>query len=678
MQVKLAIPFVHVFDHSCMNFFRNKSYDKIKEMIQMAMNQNLQIYQKENIHTMKSEKTTQSDIKKYSVISNVFFWFRYYWKHVPISVILIGVEVLLSAVLPLVGIYLPKLTIDLLLGNASTKDMLLVLGVFGFLLALLYGISTAISQGNYFKLNGVRDIAMGDTFLKSLRISYEIPESEWGKNIYQKALKSSRSGDWSAISRTLFGTTSLIENLLSFLLYSTVLSTLNIWCVIILLALSALNCIVMEQGIKLQDKIRDTEAVHYKHWNYVKAAMGNTTAAKDIRIFDMNKWLVGLRDKTINEIKGDRKILHKMQIWQETMNFLIALVRDVVAYGYLIYMVTTGAIAVSDFVLYFGAVTGFSNFVTAILQNIGELKSAGNETNYFRAYMNLPDEELNEGNRQISELSFPIKIEFRDVSFSYKAYGKETMACSAMKIFDHFNLTIKSGERLALVGVNGAGKTTFVKLLCGLYEPDGGQILVNDINIKEFPKREWYDLISVVFQDQLVLPITIAENISLQKREKTDDKKANTALEKAGLTKTFADRGITLDSYMKKLLTKKGIELSGGQQQRLILARALYKDAPLLILDEPTSALDPIAESEIYESYLKYTQKKTAIFISHRLASTRFSDRIVMLEGGKIIEEGTHDQLMQANGPYANMYAVQSSYYKNTDSSNNANMTEVS
>lgn len=246
------------------------------------------------------------------------------------------------------------------------------------------------------------------------------------------------------------------------------------------------------------------------------------------------------------------------------------------------------------------------------------------------------------------------------MSFAYK---KEDGTSGEM-VLEHFNLTIAPGEKLALVGVNGAGKTTLVKLLCGLYQPDRGRVLINGRSRKEMTPGEWYRMLSVVFQEQLILPITIAENLSLQRREETDDERAWAALEKAGLSETFARQKLTLDTFMEKTISRRGIEFSGGQQQRLMLARALYKDAPLLVLDEPTAALDPIAESEVYESYLRHSEGKTAVFISHRLASTRFSDRIILLDRGRIQEEGTHEQLMELGGAYAHMYQVQSSYYE--------------
>lgn len=230
-------------------------------------------------------------------------------------------------------------------------------------------------------------------------------------------------------------------------------------------------------------------------------------------------------------------------------------------------------------------------------------------------------------------------------------------------IFDHFNLKIAAGERIALVGVNGAGKTTLVKLLCGMYEPDSGQILINGIDRKRIPKRELYDLFSVIFQEKFIMPFSIGENIAMKRPEHIDEKKLWDAIERAGMKDVFEEKKITPDTFMTKQMLKSGISLSGGQQQRLLLARALYKDGAVMILDEPTAALDPIAESEIYESYDKYTENKTAIFISHRLASTRFSDRIVMIENGKIVDEGTHEELMASDGAYSKMYDIQGKYY---------------
>ena len=654
---------------------------------------------KENKRTVHAEG---GRVVRHSIPSNILFWLKIYWKWEPGVVLLAALELILGALVPLVGIYLPKLVLDMLAGHVTAAVLIRTLGLWGLLAAALYGVSGGL-RGKYYVQNSVRSYLMPELFLKSLRVSYEIPESEWGKKAYQEALGVASGGDWSASTRTFDGTLAILQNILCFALYSTVLGVLNPWVVLVLMALSMLNILVIEKGLRFEDSRREREARHGRHWNYILSAMGNMTAAKDVRIFGMHPWLGGIRDRAVTEMEEDKKAYQRLHNWQQAMNGLIGLVRDVAAYGYLIYSVSTGQIGVSDFVLYFGAVTGFSGFVTGMLYQVGDLKSARNATDYFRAYMALPEEVSEEesiravtpdaqrnqtgavtcgehggqklmasvkagenfqgtdGRAAYAGQRFPAPgIVFEDVGFAYK---KED-GTPGEKVLDHFNLTIAPGEKLALVGVNGAGKTTLVKLLCGLYQPDQGRILVNGRSRSEMESEEWYQMLSVVFQEQLVLPITIAENLSLQRREETDDERAWAALEKAGLSETFARQKLTLDTFMKKTISRKGIELSGGQQQRLMLARALYKDAPLLVLDEPTAALDPIAESEVYESYLQHSRGKTAIFISHRLASTRFSDRIILLDHGQIQEEGTHEQLMKLGGAYAHMYQVQSSYYE--------------
>ena len=463
-------------------------------------------------------------------------------------------------------------------------------------------------------------------------------------------------------------------NILCFALYSTVIGTLNGWMLLCLIGLAFLNYMVNMSRIRYEESLREDMAQANKRYYCVSNSMGHVKGAKDTRIYGMSRWLIKLRDRVIGEQRILNWKLFRKRSFYEKIGFLLSFGRDVGAYGFLLYQALEGRVSAGEFVLYFGAITGFSEFVLRIMNSLSDLRAAANDTDYLRAYMELPEEDVSTGGRHIRELTMPLEISFVDVSFSYpdamEEGEKETKTEAetgnqGRTIFDHLNLTIHAGERIALVGVNGAGKTTLVKLLCGLYDPDEGKILLNGIDRNEFPKEELYQLFSVVFQEPLILPFTVGENITMNKADRVDRDRAWEALDKAGLKTVFEEKKIRLDTYMTKTLMKNGVELSGGQQQRFLLARALYKDAPVLVLDEPTAALDPIAEREVYENYNKYSGGKTAVFISHRLASTRFSDRIVMLEEGKIIETGTHDELLEQDGAYAKMFRIQSNYYEN-------------
>lgn len=230
-------------------------------------------------------------------------------------------------------------------------------------------------------------------------------------------------------------------------------------------------------------------------------------------------------------------------------------------------------------------------------------------------------------------------------------------------IFENLNLTIRSGEKLAIVGLNGAGKTTLVKLICGFYDPTEGEILLNGKNIKIFNRYDYYKHFTAVFQQFSVLETSVEANVA-QSATNIDVEKVTECLEKAGLTQKIASLSNGLKTNVGHFVFDDGVDFSGGEVQRLMLARALYKNAPILVLDEPTAALDPIAENDIYQKYSQMTEGRTSLFISHRLASTRFCDRIIFLADGNIKEEGTHDSLMELGGEYAELFSVQSKYYQ--------------
>lgn len=289
------------------------------------------------------------------------------------------------------------------------------------------------------------------------------------------------------------------------------------------------------------------------------------------------------------------------------------------------------------------------------MADLATLRRQSLDISIVREFLDYPETfKMEEGIPITPDLRTPYQIELQDVSFRYPGAEKDTLA--------HINLTIQPGEKLAIVGLNGAGKTTLIKLMCGFLDPTEGKVLLNDADIRTYNRRDYYKLFSAVFQDFSVLDVTIAENIA-QTDENIDRSLMEHCIEQAGLTEKIVGLSKGVGTHIGKVF-EDGIHLSGGELQRLMLARALYKNAPIIILDEPTSALDPIAESDIYNKYNELTDGRMAVYISHRLASTRFCDRIILIAEGGIDEVGTHEELIARNGHYAELFEIQSRYYR--------------
>lgn len=393
-----------------------------------------------------------------------------------------------------------------------------------------------------------------------------------------------------------------------------------------------------------------------EHFNslgiYLLGVMGNYQYGKDIRIYSMQGLLKDYYSRVMKKINN---YYLKWGISDGMYTGVITFLSQI-ASG-LVYVIVGGKaiyglINIGDVFMYAGA----------ILELTGSLKSEVSEYNsfYYRTeYLNTYYEFINKPNvsytgtlpvekRSDGEYEFTLE----NVSFHYP--GTEDL------IVDNINLKFKVGQKYAVVGRNGAGKTTLVKLLCRLYDPTKGRILLNGIDIKYYDYTEYTRVFSVVFQDFKLLSLPIGDNISAG--EEKDEARMWEILEETGMKQRVEEMPEKLNSRLYKN-NGKGIEISGGEAQKLAIARALYKDSPFLILDEPTAALDPLSEAEIYENFNNMVQGKTAIYISHRMSSCKFCDDIIVLDGGKITERGSHEKLVKEGGIYASLYNAQAQYY---------------
>ncbi|MCH5341392.1 MAG: ABC transporter ATP-binding protein [Acetatifactor sp.] len=308
-----------------------------------------------------------------------------------------------------------------------------------------------------------------------------------------------------------------------------------------------------------------------------------------------------------------------------------------------------------------GSVIKYVGYLSRIISNIENLffymgRFRGNER-FLKTYLEYFDikNDMYQGSLAVEKRSDKrFDIEFQNVSFQYA--GSDAYAVK------NINLNLKVGERLAVVGMNGSGKTTFIKLLCRLYDPTEGEILMNDFNIRKYDYRQYLDIFSVVFQDYHLLAMPLGNNVASS--DSWDTEKAERLLEEVGFGERYMEMTKRLETPLYKNFDEDGVNISGGEAQKIALARALYRDAPFIILDEPTAALDPIAEAEIYSKFDRIVGDKTAIYISHRLSSCRFCDKIAVFDKGEIVQLGTHEELLSdEKGKYHELWHAQAQYY---------------
>ena len=450
--------------------------------------------------------------------------------------------------------------------------------------------------------------------------------------------------------------TVILTNIIGFVVYLSLLSHLSPFLIFVVILTTVVGFFLNKNIAEKNHSMREEEASILKRLNYMRRTTTRRTFAKDIRIFGLSEWINDVWHSAFHLYEAHLAKREKNLLWTHIIDLTLAFLRNGIAYAYLLYLCLTKDMAASEFLLYFSAVSGFTAWITGILDKFSELHKESLDINTVREFLEWSEIfHLYDGIPLEKDLSKDYEIRLEHVSFRYPESEENTLT--------DINLTIHPGEKIAIVGLNGAGKTTLVKLICGFLDPTEGRILLNGEDIRPFNRRDYYALFSAVFQDFSLLETTVAENVS-QCIDGYDEARIWECLKQAGLEEKVKELPNGIHTHFGREVYEDGVEFSGGQTQRLMLARALYKNGAVLVLDEPTAALDPIAENDIYLKYNEMTDERTALFISHRLASTRFCDRILFLADGQIAEEGTHESLLAANRGYANLFEVQSKYYK--------------
>lgn len=574
-------------------------------------------------------------------------WFK--WDKKSIAYFIIRIPALV--IQPIITALIPKAMIDCINNHVSVGELAATVAVLSALVALTTWLAPFMQE---LILGSARIIRMRYAvmaFDKNLNADYVQIESLQGREMNQRAGDFYRS--FYAGSADFFETLNMIcVSVIGIITSAALIYKINFFIILLIIATCVVEAAVLRFLNSASIKMRDKENDITTKFNYFYAQSKNTAAGKDIRIYSLGDRFIAVMAQLVYEIDKLARIYTKTDFSVSGVRALLNLLRELVAYAYLTYLAATGKLSVSDFIFYFGIITGFSNWIVSLVYCISSLERCCNQCSRYREYVEGDSFEHQSTNNNTP--SAVDSIEFKDISFAYPQSDKT--------VLNNISFKVSKGENIAIVGENGAGKTTLIKLLCGLYKTDKGEIIINSKSSSEFEKGEYFSLFSPVFQDYSFLPLTVAQNIAASLD--FDEEKVISSLKSAGIYDKIKFLPNGINTKMIKEINKDAEDFSGGEKQKLLLAKAVFKNTPVLILDEPTAALDPIAENELYLKYNELTKGKISFFISHRLSSTRFCDKIFFISDGKIAESGTHEELMTLKGKYYRMYQLQSYYYQ--------------
>lgn len=574
----------------------------------------------------------------------------------------------IESVLPFIGIFLSGYILDGLQTGQGFQKLLSIslasISAIFFLTVLqayfdkLKRIHIDMCGKKYDTLMSIKTISMDYPMLDSPKVN-DIRtriqhDNDWGAGFYSLAYQL----PW-LLSSNLSCVLSLILIIPLFLEGNIFQDISAVFLLIVFFAVVVCNVWIASVKRKKQYQLLDDPTLDKSFLGYCLWRPQDYHYGKDIRIYRVKPMIESKLQSDVS-IKKQwiQKIVQNNMESGFSANFSAGLLQ-LISYLFVVIRAVAGALTVGNVVKYAGIIYRFSHSIDSAFSAIEEYSISSNRQLSTLEYLNIED-VLKKGTLPVEKRAFcdggdnEYEIEFRDVSFKYP--GADTYALR------HVSIKFRIGERLAVVGMNGSGKTTFIKLLCRLYDPTEGEILLNGIDIKKYNYEEYMSIFSVVFQDFQLFSFSLGQNVAAS--VEYDRVRAKTCLEKAGFGDRLHEMPQGLDTCLYKDFEENGVEISGGEAQKIALARAIYKDTPFIILDEPTAALDPIAEYEVYSRFNEIVENKTAIYISHRLSSCRFCDEITVFDNGQIVQQGNHDELVaDENGKYHELWCAQAQYY---------------
>ncbi|MBQ9384225.1 MAG: ABC transporter ATP-binding protein [Ruminiclostridium sp.] len=591
--------------------------------------------------------------KDYGLISNLRWAAAAIMRYNKPLLAFIALSVVCAPFMRYLWTFLSKFIIDLITGNGDTGSLLTLMLIFTGI-QITVCVLESLSSCEWYRFTYMRFQIILEKNAKVMGVDFRCLEDPDYMDCYQKASNAHNNND-EGIEGLMRHSLRFLRSLAVTAVGIVILGTLNVWIMLGVAVLAAANFAVRNAANKWgKAHIWDPLAKWWRRSDYMKREVTDFTFAKEVRLFGLRSWLA-------DKYAALQKERLNAQIRNEKLWFGVALTASIITAGvqlfvyiYLIYAVSRGDVTIGNFTLYVASSTTMFDCLNEVLGSIADLFQRSRQVDDLRSFMDFDGGDDPDSGKELPALG-SCEFEFRNVSFKYPKAEKYALV--------NLSLTIRAGERLAVVGLNGAGKTTFIKLLLRLYEPTSGEILLNGVNVKEYSKRSWYRAFSPVFQDVELFAFPLCENVSMQSPEKTDKALAEKCLIDAGMGSKLKALKNGVSTEMLKIIHDDGVDLSGGEKQKLALARALYKNAPVVVLDEPTAALDALAESKLYSDFDKLIGGKTAVYISHRLSSTQFCSSVAMFKDGHLEEYGTHDELIGRDGAYAEMFRVQAQYY---------------